>query len=380
MKAEILALMAPVQRLVWTVTCLVSLSVNAHDLPLETLNVPDGFSIKVYAELLNPRQLALSPEGVVYAGSRRAGNLYAVIDRDGDQVAEEVITIDQDLIMPSGIALRDDDLYVAALDRILVYRGIAGRLASPPAEPEIVYDALPDKRHHGWKYLKFGPDGFLYFNIGAPCNVCLMENPWFASIMRLDLTATPIAPELYAAGIRNSVGFDWHPDSGELWFTDNGRDFLGDEVPPCELNRVKRQGEHFGFPFRHGRDVDEPEFGPPTMPVTAPVTELGAHVAPLGMAFYEGDTFPAAYRGKIFIAEHGSWNRSVEAGHVGYRITMVDPVSGEYSNFIDGWLQNNVGWGRPADILPMPDGSLLVADDTGNVIYRISYDHPQTSQ
>lgn len=346
---------------------------HGHDLQLQQLNLPPGFHLSVYAELLNPRQLALGPEGIIFAGSRRAGNLYALIDADNNHEAEEVITIDNDLTMPSGIAFKDGDLYVGAVSRLLVYKDIKANLHENP-EPEILYSQLPDKSYHGWKYLKFGPDQALYFNIGAPCNVCLPDNPWFATIMRLDINKRPLQPEIYAQGIRNTVGFAWHPATDELWFTDNGRDLFGDNRPPDELNRAATRGLHFGFPYFYGKTVVDSEFGPPTGKHELPITELNAHVAPLGMLFYQGEMFPARYQNKIFIAEHGSWNRSVEAGHTGYRITLVDPMTGDSTTFIDGWLQNNVGWGRPTDLLELPDGSLLVADDTGNVIYRITYD------
>ena len=274
--------------------------------------------------------------------------------------------------MPTGLALKDGDLYVAAVETLYVYRDIDNTFASDP-EPEILYNDLPDETHHGWKYLGFGPDGDLYFNIGAPCNVCLEDNPWFSTIMRLDLDTSPLKPEIYAHGVRNTVGFTWHPETGDLWFTDNGRDWMGDEIPPCEVNRATEAGTHFGFPFIHGENVKDPEFWQPGFDSEPPVAELDAHVAPLGLKFYIGDMFPARYRGKMIVAEHGSWNRTPEAGHVGYRLTLVDPETGEWQTFIDGWLQDNVAWGRPADILEMPDGSLLIADDHGHAIYRLFY-------
>jgi glucose/arabinose dehydrogenase len=350
--------------------------VIAHELPLDKLNLQDGFKISVYAELVNPRQLARSPSGIIFAGSMRAGNLYALIDKDGDHTAETIITLDTDLELPTGIAYRDGDLFVGAVGRILVYKNIEDRLYDQP-EPEVVYGDLPTEQHHGWKYLGFGPDEQLYFNVGAPCNICLSEDPRFATIMRVDLSKQPLMPEIYASGIRNSVGFDWNPQNGELWFTENGRDMLGDEFPPCELNRAPKPGLHFGYPFIHGEAIHDPEFGSTPVDQVPPAIELGPHVAPLGMLFYTGDMFPPEYKGKILLAEHGSWNRSEDAGHVGYRIMMADPVSGEATSFIDGWLQDNVGWGRPADLLQLPDGSVLVADDHGNVIYRVTYQTPQ---
>ncbi len=325
--------------------------------------------------MTNPRQLARGDSGIIYAGSFRAGNVYGVIDANSDWSADKVVTIAEDLNMPSGIAMRDGDLYVGAVSKLLVYPDIDQTLETTP-EPTILYDWLPEETHHGWKYLGFSPGDDLYFNIGAPCNVCEKENPWFATIMSLDLDHTPLKPEIFASGVRNSVGFDWHPDTDELWFTDNGRDLLGDDIPSCELNRAAEAGLHFGFPYMHARSVIDPEFGAPGFPVEPPVAELGPHVAPLAMKFYTGTMFPEEYRGKIFIAEHGSWNRTPEAGHTGYNITVADPETGTTSILIDGWLQDNVAWGRPADILEMPDGSLLIADDHGNVIYRLTYEAP----
>ncbi|MBO6702712.1 MAG: PQQ-dependent sugar dehydrogenase [Pseudomonadales bacterium] len=344
---------------------------SAQALPMHHLNVPQGFSVRVFAELTNPRQLARSDAGTIYAGSRRAGNVYAVIDKNQDHVADEVIEIDTGLSLPSGIAISKGDLYVGAVETIYRYADIEATFRNTP-EPEVFYNELPDKRHHGWKYLGFGPDDRLYFNVGAPCNICLEENPWFATIMRMDLKDKQ--PEVYASGVRNSVGFTWHPETNELWFTDNGRDLMGDDLPPCEINRAPEAGMHFGYPHIHGSDVIDPEFGLANASFEPPVMELGAHTAPLGLVFYEGTMFPEKYRGKILVAEHGSWNRSPEAGHVGYRLTLVDPESGTTETFIDGWLQNNVAWGRPVDLLPLPDGSLLVSDDHGGVIYRISYE------
>ena len=354
---------------------LFSVSAKAHELPLDKLKVPEGFEVSVYAELSNPRQLALSDGGIVFAGSWQAGNVYAVIDTDQDNVADQVVTIDKGLTMPTGITLKGNDLYVAALNRILVYRNVVPLIehGKTPPVAEVIYQGLPDKEHHGWKYLGFGPDGNLYFGVGAPCNVCEQDNPWFATIMTMDVTASNPSPKVYASGVRNSVGFTWHPESGDLWFTDNGRDLMGDEIPPCELNRAPVAGLHFGFPFVHGNAIDDPGFGPAKTATVKPEVSLGAHVAPLGLKFYQGDLFPDDYHGDILIAEHGSWNRTPEAGHVGYRITRVNPETGEYSVFIDGWLDDQVAWGRPADILEQKDGSMLISDDTGNVIYRVTY-------
>ena len=362
--------------------CVMSAPVHSHELPLDKLVLPEGFTIDVFADVLNPRQLAMSTNGTVYVGSRRAGMLHALVDADSDGVAEDVIEIDTDLNLPSGIAWRDGDLYVGAVNQILVYRDIDTNFRNSP-EPELLTDALPTERHHGWKYLAFGPDGMLYFNVGAPCNICLKDNPWYSTIMRTDVTKRPLQFEIYAHGVRNSVGFTWHPETRQLWFTDNGRDHLGDELPPCELNVAEHQHQHFGFPYLHGSNVVDPEFGeqtPDNMDFVEPALELGAHVAPLGLIFYTGKQFPERYRNNILIAEHGSWNRSEEAGHVGFRVMRVtDPGDGPltYEPFIEGWLDGGNRWGRPDDLIVMPDGSLLISDDKANTVYRVSYSPPQ---
>jgi glucose/arabinose dehydrogenase len=358
--------------------CLALVPLCGLSLPLEKLNLPPGFSIGVFAEVDNARQMARGESGVIYVGSRRAGKVYAVIDEDGDYRADRVITIDKNLNLPSGLAMKGKDLYVGAVNQILRYPGIDSKPDHPP-EPEVVIDSLPDKRHHGWKFIAFGPDGYLYIPVGAPCNLCLSDDDRFASILRTNLSSTHPALEVFAEGIRNSVGFDWHPVTGELWFTDNGRDHMGDEIPPGELNHAPGAGLHFGYPFFHGNGIKDPEFKGSKVSgdYQQPALALGPHVAPLGMTFYTGEQFPDRFRNQILIAEHGSWNRSKAAGHTGYRITLArrkDDGSLVYETFIDGWLADNKGWGRPADILQLPDGSILVADDTADVIYRVSYD------
>ncbi len=355
-------------------------SVQAKSLPLHKLNMPKGFSISIFAELDNPRQMTRSESGIIYVGSRGAGKVYAVIDSDADYRADRVITLDKNLNLPSGLAMKGKDLYVGAVDKILVYRNIDSQ-PDAPTEPETLIDTLPDKRHHGWKYLEFGPDGLLYIPVGAPCNICLSAPP-FASILRTDITLQQPVLETFASGVRNSVGFDWHPVTGDFWFTDNGRDMMGDELPPCELNRAPESGLHFGYPYFHGNGIKDPEFGKDKIAnnYTGPALSLDPHVAPLGMTFYTGQQFPGRFRNQILIPEHGSWNRSKEAGHTGHRLMLVTINENgtidrdkNYEIFVDGWLQNNKAWGRPADILELPDGSILVSDDKADVIYRISY-------
>ncbi len=339
------------------------------------LSLPPGFRIAVYAaDVPNARQMALGPAGVVFVGSKSEGKVYAVVDRDGDHKADAVHVLASGLNMPSGVAFRDGVLYVAAVNRVLRFRDVARDLTRPSA-PEVVSDAFPADAHHGWKFIAFAPDGRLYVPVGAPCNVCAITGPLYATITRLDVGGG--RPEVVARGVRNSVGFDFEPGTGELWFTDNGRDWLGDDQPPDELNRLDRPGQHFGFPHCHGDGVRDPEHngGRACEQFTAPARLLGPHVAAIGMRFYTGTMFPDQYRGGVFIAEHGSWNRSKP---VGYRVTFVKVEGGRatsYEPFAEGWLKgSNTASGRPADVLVMPDGALLVSDDKAGRIYRISYE------
>jgi glucose/arabinose dehydrogenase len=344
-----------------------------HGLPLEQITLPPGFRLDVYAYgLPGARSLALGAHGTVFVGTREAGKVYAVRDRDGDGRADDIFTLASGLHSPNGVAFRNGALYVAEISRVIRYEDVEARLADPP-EPVVVNDTFPSDEWHGWKFIAFGPDGKLYVPVGAPCNVCESADPRYASLMRMEADGSGL--EVFASGIRNTVGFDWHPETGELWFTDNGRDWLGDDEPPDELNRAPEPGLHFGFPYVHGRDLPDPKYGgagPPERFAPA-ARELGAHVAPLGMRFYTGTMFPPPYRGQIFIAEHGSWNRTTP---VGYRVTLVRVEGGKavsYEVFAEGWLQGGKAWGRPVDVLVMPDGALLVSDDTAGAVYRLRY-------
>ncbi len=312
---------------------------GAREMPLDLIALPPGFSISLYAEdVPNARALVRGESGTIFVGSMHAGAVYALVDNDDDGRADAIFVIDQGLSMPTGLAFRDGALYVGANDRILRYDAIEARLDNPP-HPAVVTDALPSDGHHGWRYLGFGPDGKLYVSIGAPCNVCQRPEP-YAGIVRMNPDGGDI--ETFALGIRNSVGFTWHPETGDLWFTDNGRDNLGDNVPPGELNRAPKPDMHFGFPYCHGGDIADPEFGAKAScgAFTPPAQKLGPHVAPLGVKFYTGDAFPPDYRNQIFIAEHGSWNRSRK---IGYRVTLVriDDAGRaiSYEPFAEGWLQ-----------------------------------------
>jgi glucose/arabinose dehydrogenase len=334
---------------------------SRDELPLELITLPEGFTIEVFARVDNARSMALGPKGTVFVGNRKGDSVWAVRDDDRDFKADRVIRVASGLDTPNGVAIREGDLYVAEISRILRFPDIEKRLEEPP-DPEVFLDGLPDETHHGWKYIAFGPDGKLYIPVGAPCNICLSEDERFASILRVGADGTGL--EVFAHGVRNTVGF-----------TDNGRDWLGDDSPPDELNRASGRGLHFGYPFCHGGDLSDPDFGDQRQcrEFVGPELKLGPHVAALGMHFYTGDQFPSQYRGQVFVAEHGSWNRS---NKIGYRVTLVRLVEGRAVSsevFAEGWLQGEKAWGRPVDLLQLHDGSLLVSDDHAGAIYRISH-------
>ena len=340
--------------------------------PLDNVTLPPGFSLSIYAKNVpGARALALGSRGPVFVGSPD-GNVYAIVDRDQDHKADRAYVLAQRLNMPNGVAFRDGALYVAEVNRILRFDQIEDHLEDP-GKPVVVNDQLPSDRWHGWKFIAFGPDGLLYVPVGGPCNVCERDDERYASLLRMKPDGSNV--EIFAKGIRNTVGFDWHPVTKELWFTDNGRDMLGDDIPPDELNQAPKQGMHFGFPYCHAGTIADPEFGKKRTceEFIPPAMKLGPHVAAIGMRFYTGTMFPEEYRNQIFIAEHGSWNRSTP---IGYRVSLVRVAENKavkYETFAEGWLQRGRALGRPADVLVMPDGALLVSDDHAGVIYRVSY-------
>jgi glucose/arabinose dehydrogenase len=355
------------------------------NLPLENIQLPAGFSISVYAyPVPSARALCLGPDGTVYVGSRDAGNVYALRDFDLSGRADAVDVIASGFDSPVGLDIRDGDLYFSAISEIYRISDVAQHI-NVPITPELVYGGYPTETHHGWKFIRFGPDGRLYVPVGAPCNICEPGDP-YANITRMNSSLDGF--EIIARGIRNTVGFDWHPVTGELWFTDNGRDNWGggdqeltDNNPPCELNRIPAAdpGPHFGYPYFHGMSQLDPDgFGAGKDPADylEPVQPLGPHVAPLGLRFYTGSLFPAEYSGDVFIAEHGSWNRSEPLGArvMRVRVAADNQSSAGYEVFAAGW-QNGDGsrWGRPVDVLVMPDGALLVSDDHAGAVYRIAY-------
>lgn len=346
------------------------------ELPLASLQLPPGFAIELLARVPNARQMAWGdarPDGsrVLYVGSMQDGRVHA-LEVEASGRAGTLHVIASGLNRPVGVAFRQGSLYVSAVNRILRLDNIGAQLTKPPL-PVVVRDDLPRDASHGWKFIGFGPDGWLYLPVGAPCNICKPDPDRYAVIMRMQPDGSKL--ETFARGVRNTVGFDWHPGTQALWFTENGRDMLGDDLPPDELNHAPRAGLHFGYPYCHAGTLPDPEFGKekPCSDFTPPAQALGPHVAALGMRFYTGSQFPAAYRGQVFMAEHGSWNRS---RRIGYRVSLVTlqaDKSVRYEAFATGWLQGESAWGRPADLLVAPDGSLLVSDDHAGAIYRIRY-------
>jgi glucose/arabinose dehydrogenase len=361
--------------LLWAV---IAAPARAQSLPVDRIKLPPGFSISVFAtDLPGARSMAVAGNDLVFVGTRnQGGRVYALRHSGGKAV--RTITVASGLNVPNGVALKDGALYVGEINRILRFDNIESRLESGniPA-PAVVTDRYPREGHHGAKYIRFGPDGKLYVPVGAPCNICAPDPDRYAVITRIgvDKSADGSGYEVVARGVRNTVGFDWHPQTGELWFTDNGRDMMGDEIPNDELNHVSKSGAHFGYPYCHQGDIADPEFGraKACSEFVAPAAKLGPHVAALGMRFYTGSQFPEEYRNNIFIAEHGSWNRSKRIGYRVKRVVVEGGKAVKQEVFAEGWLENERVWGRPVDIAMLPDGSLLVSDDHAGAIYRIEY-------
>jgi glucose/arabinose dehydrogenase len=340
---------------------------------LDKIKLPPGFKISVFAEVPNARSMALSPNGTLFVGNREKDKVYAVVDKDKNGVADAVYTIASGLNSPNGVAFKDGSLYVAEINRILRFDNIERSLQNPP-QYVVVTDKLPKDKHHGWKFIAFGPDGKLYVPVGAPCNVCESDSI-YASITRMNKDGSGM--EIYAKGVRNTVGFAWHPQTKQLWFTENGRDNMGDNVPGDELNIAPQKGLHFGFPYCHEGEILDPEFGKGKNcnDYTKPVQKLAPHTAALGMRFYTGNMFLPEYKNQIFIAEHGSWNRTTP---IGYRVMFVRTEAGkpvQYIPFATGWLQDDGKvTGRPVDVQVAPDGALLVSDDKAGAVYRIVFE------
>src|SRR5437867_3685559 len=344
----------------------------AGEAPLKQIKLPAGFEIAIFADnIRDARSMVLGPKGTVFVGTRGAGKVYALAAQ-AEENARRVITVAEGLKSPNGVAFHNGALYVAEISRVLRYDDIEARLNSPP-KPVIVSDSFPIERTHGWKFIAVGRDGLLSVPVGAPCNICEADPNRYAMISRMRRDGAGL--EIFARGVRNTVGFDWHPVTKEFWFTDNGRDRMGDNTPPDELNHAPKPGLDFGYPYCHAGDIADDQFGGKRAcsDFAPPAQKLGPHVAALGMRFYTGSMFPSRYRNQIFIAEHGSWNRSTP---IGYRITVVQLKNNQpesYEIFAEGWLQGSQAWGRPVDVLVMPDGALLISDDYAGKIYRVSY-------
>ncbi len=339
------------------------------EIPIDKIKVPPGFEVSLWAHgISNARAMTWGDKGTLFVSSRVAGNVYAIVDRGATR---EVKTIAKGLQMPNGVAFKDGTLYIAEVSRISKMEGIEDRLDNPPTM-KTVYDTLPKDLPHGWKYLAFGPDGKLYFNIGAPCNICVPPDT-HANISRINPDGSGF--EYYAHGVRNSVGFDWHPVTKELYFTMHARDWLGEEVPSDRFDHAPRKGLHFGYPYCHQGDIPDPEFGKghTCSEFAPPLVKTGAHVAGNGVHFYTGSMFPAEYRNRAFLAQRGSWNRTKKSG---FRVMMVTLRPGDtpaYEVFAEGWLQGESIWGRPVYVQEMKDGSLLISDDYAGAIYRVTY-------
>ena len=341
-----------------------------NEIPLDKIKVPKGFEVSVYASgAPNARSMTFGKNGTLYVGTRFPGVVYAVVDKGGQH---EVKTLAKGLYRSNGVAYKAGTLYVAELSRIIAFDNIDAKVDNP-GPYRVVFDALPKDEPHGWKFMKLGPDGKLYFQIGSPGNIT-MPPYTHASIVRVDPDKGVL--EMVAQGVRNSVGMDFHPKTKQLWFTNNGRDWVGDDLPNDTLNHVTRKGEHFGFPFCHQGNLLDDEYGKGRScdEFDKPDYLLGPHVAALGMRFYTGSQFPAEYHNNIFIAEHGSWNRTKKVGYNVSRVVLDDKGKVvKYEPFATGWLQGETFWGRPADVEVAPDGSLLVSDDVAGAIFRIAY-------
>ncbi len=338
---------------------------------LKKIKLPPGFKIEVYASNIpQARQMAWGANGTLFVGSFQATNVYAVTDQGGQRTVKTII---KGLNMPTGVAFRDGALYVIDINKLLRYDNAEANLDKMPA-PVVAYDDMPPYVAHGWKYIVTDKNGWMYLPFGPPFNIGIP--PTSVSQIRHVDPKTGLA-EIVALGVRNSVGGDIDPRSGDYWFTENARDWLSDDTPSDKLNHITRLGEHFGYPYCHEGDIPDPKFamGHKCSEFTPPVVKLGAHVAPLGMKFYTGNQFPKQYKDNIFIAEHGSWNRhKYQGGRIERVVVDPDGKNPHQEVFASGWITGERDYfGRPVDILQAPDGSLLVSDDWAGAIYRISY-------
>jgi glucose/arabinose dehydrogenase len=347
------------------------LAAAADKIPVDKLKAPKGFNIELYASgMANARSLALGDKGTVFVGSRLLDKVYAIVNKNGKR---EVKVLVSGLYRPNGVVFKNGTLYIAELSQISKIDNVEDKLDSPP-KPTVIYSDLPKDEAHGWKFLAMGPDNRLYFNIGAPCNIC-MPPPTNAQLRSIGVDGS--GATIVAHGIRQVVGMDFHPTSKVLYFTENQRDWLSEDEPQDKLNRVLNPGkDNFGFPYCHGGNIEDPEFGwgHSCDEFTKPIAQVGPHTAPLGMRFYTGHMFPAKYQSAIFIARHGSWNKTHKIGGDIYVVTLnKDGTVKSQEPFLTGFLQDNNYIGRPVDVMNMPDGSILISDDWNGAVYRVSY-------
>jgi glucose/arabinose dehydrogenase len=352
------------------------LAAAADKLPIAKLKLPPGFNIEVYAAgMANARSMREGDKGTVFVGSRLVDKVYAIVNQDGKR---SVKVIASGLYRPNGVAFHDGTLYIAELSQISKIDNIEDNLDNPP-KPTVIYDKLPKDEAHGWKFISIGPDNKLYVPVGQPGNNVLHDDA-HGQIRRMNLDGSDA--EVVALGVRNSVGFDWHPETKQMYFTDNGRDWLSESVPEDELNRVTKVGEDFGAPYCYQGNILDPEFGwgHSCSEFTPPVGLMGPHAAALGMRFYTGSMFPETYKNTIFVARHGSWNKSQKfGGDVAVVKLNKDGAVESVEPFLTGFIENNNYVGRPVDVLQLKDGSLLVSDDWNGAVYRISYGKPKVA-
>jgi len=343
----------------------------ADKLPTAKLKVPAGFNIEVYASgIANARSLAEGDKGTIFVGSRLVGNVYAITtDKDGKRTVK---TIASGLHRPNGVAFKNGTLYIAELSKISKVEKAEDNLDSP-AKLTMIYDDLPKDEAHGWKFIAIGPDNKLYLEVGQPGNN-LLHSDAHGQIRRINLDGS--GAEVYARGVRHSVGFDWHPETKQFYFSDNGRDWMSEDVPEDELNRATKVGEHFGAPYCLQGNIVDPEFGwgKSCSDYTPPVGLMGPHAGVLGMRFYTGKMFPAAYKNQIILARHGSWNRTKKIGGDVLLVKLnKDGTVKSTEPLITGFIEDNKYIGRPVDVMQMKDGSLLVSDDYNGAVYRVTY-------
>jgi glucose/arabinose dehydrogenase len=346
---------------------------QAGDIPIDRIKLPPGFKVEVWATgLPGGRAMARGDDGKIYVGTRAIGRVYEVTDAGGQR---SVRTVVDKLNQPAGVAFRNGSLYVMAIDKALRFDGIEKNPAAAPVDMTAAF-SLPPLQHHNWKYIAFGPDGKLYVPFGAPCNICELPTPEYAQIRRYNADGSGM--EVIATGVRNTVGFDWHPVTRELWFSNHGRDWMGDDLPHDTLHRLGKSGQHFGFPHCHQGDLPDTDVKKdnPCGGVEKPVALMGPHSATMGVTFYTGNMFPAEYRNVAFNARKGSWNRTKK---IGYDVVMIrsnpDGSNARVEPFMTGFLNeaDQTFWGRPAYLLQMPDGSMLVSDEQLGAIYRVTY-------